>query len=139
MTAKLTNLPYGIDLQTLPNADGILDLTDAMLEGSGRTLLAQSLIRRQTSPRCSFVDSPNDAIDVREWVSSGQTQSSLNNLIASLQKELSKDQRVVSCQVQATLLADNTLKLIENFRSSYGPFTLTLLVTSVTVQVLELT
>jgi hypothetical protein len=137
MTATLTNLPYGIDLQTLPNEDGVLDLTEAMLEGTGRTLLSQSLIRRQTTGRGTFSDSPNDAIDVRGWLSSGNTPSGLNGLIATLQKELVKDQRVTACQVQATMQTDGSLKLVESFRSSYGPFTLTLLVTSVTVNILS--
>lgn len=131
-----SNLPYGTDVRTLPNAQGIVDIDASGLEGSGRNLLSDSLVSRQITPRGSYVDCPDDCVDVRGWLSSGYTPQQLSANIGTLQKELCKDPRVISCQIQATL-QNNALTLVEQFVSSYGPFTLTLQITQLTVSVLE--
>jgi hypothetical protein len=132
---NIPNLPYGIDVRTLPNAQGILDVDASGLEGSGRVLLSDSLVRRQTTPRGSFADCPDDCLDVRAWLSSGVTQQQLLANVGGLQKELCKDQRVISCQIVPTYL-NGVLTLVENFVSGYGPFTMTLSVTAVSIAVL---
>jgi hypothetical protein len=121
------NLPYGSCLATLPNANGTLDLTPDMRLASGRDVLSQSLIRRQTTPRGTVLTSPNDCLDVRLLLSAGMTQAQLQALASSIRTELMKDQRVNG--VQVTITVDTTTgktTIAESIQSSFGPFTLTL-------------
>jgi hypothetical protein len=134
-----TTNPYGTDLGTYPNAaaNGAIDLDLGMSEVTGRTLLAQSLVRRQTTPPGSVIDSPNDCLDVRGWVSAGATQQQLNALAGNLKSELLKDERVTAVTVTVSFnQATMTLTIDEQVTSSYGPFTLTLAVSQVTLSLL---
>jgi hypothetical protein len=121
--------PFGTDLASLPNpaANGVIDLDPSMVEATGRVLLAQSLIRRQTTPRGSVIDAPNDCLDVRQFVSAGMTQADLSQLGRQIKKELEKDQRVTSADIAVTYTSSSkTLTLIEGINSAAGPFTLTI-------------
>jgi hypothetical protein len=134
MTQPVT--PYGVDIQTLPNpaAGGALDLDPSMTEGTGRALLAQSLLRRQSTPTGSVVDSPNDCIDLRSWISQGWTQQQMQAAAGGLKAELLKDERVLDVSVSMSYNPSTlTLTITELITSSYGPFSLTLSVNSVTV------
>src|SRR5271166_3825090 len=140
-----TQNPFGTDLQSLPNpaANGQIDLDPAMLEGTGRILLSQRLVCRQTTPAGSVIDSPNDCIDVRGWVSQGWTQQQMQAAAGNLQTELLKEQGVTAVTITFTLTgnpggASGTyqLQIVEQFTSGYGPFTLTLTVTNLTLSVL---
>jgi hypothetical protein len=135
--------PFGTDLQSLPNpaANGQVDLDPSMLEGSGRVLLAQSLVRRQTTPTGSVIDCPNDCVDVRGWISQGWTQQEFQAASGNLKTELLKDERITDVTITMTLgtgpaAGTQTLTIVEQFESAYGPFTLTLLVSEVTVSIL---
>jgi hypothetical protein len=131
--------PYGTDLGSFPNpaANGAIDLDAGMIEVTGRTLLAQSLVRRQTTPTGSVSDSPNDCVDVRGWLSNGVTTNELHALAGNLKTELLKDERVVDVSLMVSYnAASQTLTIVENFTSGYGPFTLTLTVTNVTISIL---
>lgn len=128
--------PYGVDLQTVPNpaAGGALDLDPSMTEGTGRALLAQSLLRRQCTPTGSVIDSPNDCIDLRSWISQGWTQQQMQAAAGGLKAELLKDERVTDVQVSMSYNASTqTLLISELIQSLYGPFPLTLNVTALTV------
>ena len=137
--------PFGTDLLSLPNPDanGVIDLDPGMLEGTGRQLLAQSLVRRQSTPTGSVIDCPNDCIDLRGWLSQGWTQQAMQAAAGSLKAELLKDERVTDVTITLTVgpnpggaSGTNTLTIVEQFTSSYGPFTLTLNVSAVTIQAL---
>lgn len=139
MTQGVPN-PYGIDLQSLPNSQGVIDLDPGMIEGSGRTLLAQSLVRRFTTPRGSVIDAPNDCLDVRSFLSAGFTQAQINGLSGTLKAEAEKDERVVNADVQATYQpSTRALTITMSIQSGYGPFSLTLSLINgqVTVSVLQ--
>jgi hypothetical protein len=134
-----TTSPYGTDLGTFPNpaANGAIDLDPGMIECTGRTLLAQSLVRRQTTPTGSVIDCPNDCLDLRGWLSNGLTQSQIQAQAGVIKTELLKDERVLDAQVQLTYnFATQTLVIVENITSGYGPFSMTLTVNAVTVTVL---
>ena len=127
---------FGTDLQTVPNpaASGALDLDPGMVEGSGRVLLSQSIQRRLSTPTGSVVDSPNDCIDLRSWISQGWTQQQMQAAAGGLQAEILKDERVTGVAVSMVYNASTlTLAINVNLQSLYGPFSLTLGVTSVTV------
>jgi hypothetical protein len=130
--------PYGIDFWIGPNATGQLDADPSMRTTTGRGLLSQSLLCRQTTPRGSVVDCPNDCLDIRDMVSSGMTQAQITALASQIQQELLKDQRVSGAIVTATFSnATSTLTITEQIQSGYGPFTLVLAVTSLTVKILD--
>jgi hypothetical protein len=129
--------PYGSCLATLPDAAGNLDLTPDMRLATGRDVLSQSLVRRQTTPRGSVLTSPNDCIDVRQFISTGMTTSQLHALASSIRTELLKDTRVITCQVDLTYNPTNNVVTIkEPIQSSLGPFTLTLTLTAGSILVI---
>lgn len=130
---------YGRDLFCAPNEDGVLDLTDTMTEVTGLNVLAQSLIRRHMTAKGSDISSPNDGIDVRTFIKAGLTQQQLSVFAVTIQQELIRDQRVLpSTTVQATFNpGTGVMTLNEIIQTATGPFSLTLAVSSVTVDVLQ--
>lgn len=124
-------LPYGTCLATLPDASGVIDLTPDMRKASGRDVLSQSLIRRQTTPRGSVLTSPNDCVDLRQLLSAGMSQAQLQATASALRAELLRDQRVNACQVSITVnTATGATTINEQIQSSLGPFTLVLTLTA---------
>jgi len=143
MTQPGTLNPYGTDLQSLPNpaANGAIDLDPGMVEASGRILLAQSLVRRQTTPNGSVIDSPADGIDVRGWMSQGWTQAQMQAAAGQLKAEILKDERVTNATITLAFTPSSppgtgTLTITEQITSSYGPFQLTLTIPDLTVAIL---
>jgi hypothetical protein len=126
-------LPYGSCLATLPSLTAVLDLTPDMQVATGRAVLAQSLIRRQTTPRGSVITSPNDCIAVQQLLSAGMTQAALAALAGAIRQELLKDQRVNAVSVTISLSPTNVATISEQIQSSTGPFSLTLTLTNGTI------
>lgn len=125
--------PWGSCLATLPQ-NGVIDLTPDMQVATGRDVLSQSLIRRQTTPRGSVITSPNDCIDIRSYLSKGLTATQLKTLSSTIRQEILRDQRVQAAQVSLTYNAATGATMIqENITSSYGPFTLTLQLTATSI------
>jgi hypothetical protein len=132
--ANLPN-PYGSDFWI---GGTPLDLDPSMRLTSGRPLLSQNLVCRFSTPRGGAIDCPNDGLDLRDLVSDGMTQSQINALQGQIQQEALKDQRVQSLTVQCSFTsATSTLTVTLNVVSLYGPFQLTLAVTSLTVAILN--
>ena len=137
--------PYGIDFwigfTTMSNKNAgysILDADPSMRTTTGRQLLIQSLLCRQTTPRGSVIDCPNDCLDLKTFVSAGMTPTAITSLCGTIQNELLKDQRVAVVTITGVYnFQTATLTLNEAIQSSYGPFTLVLAVSSVTVQILN--
>src|SRR5271154_1730693 len=90
--------PYGQDF-AIVIVGGVLDFLPTMGLATGRTLLQQSLICRQTTPTGSVVDCPNDCFDVRDWISEGMTAQQLAQIGTTISNELMKDQRVSMANV----------------------------------------
>ena len=128
--------PFGSCLATLPNAQGQIDLTPDMQVATGVQVLAQSLVRRQTTPRGSVLTSPNDCIDVRMYLSKGLSQSQVAALAQTIRGELLRDQRVLAASVSIALTVDGTMTITETILASAGPFTLTLTLTASTINVI---
>lgn len=128
---------YGLDLKTVVDANGNVDLTDTMLESTGRAVLIEALVRRQTTPRGSVIDAPNSCFDVRDWLNDGMTGTQIQALQGLIVNELKKDQRVLQVSALVTFnAATRTLTVVETVLSSDGPFSLTLNVSDVTVELL---
>jgi hypothetical protein len=129
---------YGRDLSCLPNADGILDLTDTMQEATGNDVLIQSIIRRHLTIKSSDIASPNDGIDVRVYIKAGLTQQDLSTLASVVQQELIRDQRILPSTTVSASYNTETLVLTfkELIQTASGPFSLTLAIGQVTVDVI---
>lgn len=133
-----TSNPYGRDLASLPNADGLIDLTPEMNEVEGLDVLIQRTVRRQTMPKGSDLSSPNDGINLIQFVKAGLTQQQVSAVPGVILQELLRDQCIlrgttVTAEFNAT---NNILEVKENIVSSAGPFSLTLTIDKVSVQVL---
>jgi hypothetical protein len=137
--------PYGLDFwigfAPGPNKNAgntLLDADPSMRTVTGRALLVQSLLCRQTTPRGSVIDCPNDCINLVDYVSAGMTAAAISQLYGTIQNELRKDQRVFSATVTGSYsFPTATLTLNESIQSGYGPFSLVLAVSSVTVTLLN--
>jgi hypothetical protein len=131
--------PYGIEfwLGFIPGPGStVIDADPTMRVATGRQLLVQSLLCRQTTPVGSVIDCPNDCLDIRDSLSDGMTAADIMALASTVQNELQKDQRVISATVTGTFM-NSTLTLVESIQSGYGPFQLVLSVSGVTVQLLN--
>lgn len=136
----MTNNPFGTDLQSLPDKNGVIDLDPGMLEGTGRILLSQSIVRRFTTRRASVIDAPNDCINIRDFLSDGLTQAQIAQIGKTLEKECEQDQRVLKADVSVQYLFQTKALIINmSIQSSDGPFSLTLSLINgqVSVSVLE--
>ena len=123
----MTQPNWGRDLKTV-QVDGNVDLTPGMVESTGRDLLAESLIRRQTTPRGSVIDAPNDCFDLRSYLNDAITasQARIQQMQNQIVQELRKDQRVNNVTVSVKYFtAEKRLQIVENVSSSEGPFTMT--------------
>jgi hypothetical protein len=138
--------PYGIDfwigftpVGARSNAgNSILDADPAMRTVTGRALLLQSLLCRQTMTRGSAIDCPNDGINIPDYVAVGMTPNQIMALYTTIQNELLKDQRVSQATVSGSYSFQSSSLVINEFiQSSYGPFSFTLNVSSVTVTLLN--
>ena len=128
---------FGRDLRTVVDANGNVDLTPGMLESTGRAVLAERLVRRQTTRRGTVVDAPNDCFDVRDWMSSEFSPTKTSQLRGTIRAELMKDQAVRNVVVTVTYnSARKSLVIVEQIDSSEGPFTLTLTVGQLTLEIL---
>lgn len=133
-----TSNPYGRDLASLPNAQGVIDLTPEMNEVEGLDVLIQRTVRRQTMPKGSDLSSPNDGINLIQYVKAGLTQQQVSAIPGVILQELLRDQCIlrgttVTAEFNAT---NNVLVVTENIISSAGPFSLTLTIDKVSVQVI---
>lgn len=128
---------FGTDLWLGISADGALDIDATCRETSGLHVLAQSLAARQTTAPGTFIGAPDDCFDIRSWLSRGMTQAQIQQLGSQVQAQLLRDQRVQAVNVTSSYnVATSTLTLVEQVTSGAGPFTLTLIVSQVTIQVL---
>ena len=129
---------YGVDFWIGPNATGAMDADPSMRVISGRGLISQSLLCRLSTPRGSVIDCPNACMDLRDYVSAGMMPSQIAALIGLINAEVAKDQRMIQVGSVATFNPTTaTLKVTVSGQSSFGPFSLVLAVTSVTVQILD--
>jgi hypothetical protein len=134
----MSNAPnFGSSAAMCVNSHGEWDIDPTGRMATGRDVLSQRLVSRQSTPLGSVIDSPNDCFDISDWLSANMTDGQIAQLPAQIQTELLKDQEVLSVTVQVTYTPGNsTLRVVENIVSAYGPFSLTLTVTPGNVRTL---
>jgi hypothetical protein len=121
--------PYGLDLTTRPNAQGLIDLDASGGESTGIDVLAQSLTRRQTMDHGSCIGCPDDGINIYDYLGAGFTPTQFAQIQDELKTELQKDERVTSVDVSVSYeQTTNKLTITERIVAGVGPFSLTMTV-----------
>jgi len=116
----------------------VSDLQPDFAVVTGRRLLAEAIVRRITTPRGRLIDDPNYGIDVREWLLDSVTPSDLQRLPAVVDAEIQQDERIVGSTTTAIYNA-GVLTLSITLDPGESPFTLTLAVSELTVELLSVT
>jgi phage baseplate assembly protein W len=128
---------FGRDLATVWTETGP-DLDSGFTEATGINVLAQSLVRRLSTPHGSVVGCPNDCTDLRTLLGAGITNSDAQAVQSAAQTEVQRDARVLQSAVTAQYnTATKAIVLSIRIVTAAGPFTMTLAVSSVTVQLLN--
>lgn len=123
--------PYGVDISGVSGLDPNFTLV------SGQTAVSQAIARRLTTQRGTLVYDPNYGTDVREILAAKVDRNRLEDWRARIESEARKDDRVSS--VAAALAYDpatESLTIRVSGALGAGPFSLTLAVTAVTVELL---
>lgn len=112
-----------------------LDSPPEMGEVTGRTCLAQAIVRRLITPRGRLIDDPDYGYDLSQYLNDDLARSDLARIQFESESECTKDERVLSASVVLTV-ASGTMTAIVTLQDADGPFTLVLAINDVTVQLL---
>lgn len=129
---------YGRDLgvfwtDTGPDADS------GFTEVTGINVFAQSILCRLTTPFASVAGCPNDCLDVRSYLGAGIKNDDVQRIQSEVQTQVLRDERAQSCNVRASYdTVAKSLTLVIRITCAAGPFTMTLAVSAVTVELLNL-
>lgn len=111
---------------------------------TGPRLVAEALYRRLTTPRGTLRGGPDEAnygIDLTELVGSAATKRDAAALPGRIQAEALKDERIERVNVTVTQSVEGpsvAFAILIEAETSEGPFELQLLVSEVTVQLLNI-
>lgn len=126
---------YGTDLYCDTDMDG------SLTEVSGSLLMQQVILKRLYTPKGSLLSAPSEnTIDLREWLSSSvdPTHREITGAKAAAVSALMADQRIESVTVTPAFdAATRTLRVSIAGFGAEGPFSLTIGVTSLTVDILN--
>lgn len=125
---------YGTDL----DFDG-LDLAADGGMVSGVELLRQVALIRLSTTRGSVIDSPDDGINLVDWLSRPMDPAEVSNLAGTIEVELLKDERFVAARATvdtSALLSAGAMQIGLELDGGEGPFRLTLGVTAAGVAIL---
>lgn len=123
---------FGTDIDCGP--DGLSPTFDLV---SGRDALVQAILHRFQTQRGSLVDDANYGLDVTAWV--GKKAGTTQRLAweQALESEARKDERVLSARARLTFdTQTGFFRFILAVTTADGPFSLTLAVTDVSVELL---
>jgi hypothetical protein len=138
-----TDFSLGFELVELEYPDGSfrtshhVDFTEDFAEVSGRTVLIQSQLRRIASPRGTLIDDPDYGSDVTRYCNDDIDPRDVGSIAAEMDAEFVKDERVKSSTTTATLDDEGGLTTNSEIEDLFGPFSLVLSISKVTVKVLE--
>lgn len=114
------------------------DLLADFREVIGRRCLAEAIARRYITDRGTLIGDPNYGFNLTNFLNADLGTGDVALLQSGAEAEALKDERVLSAVVVATLAADGLLTVVCTLTDADGPFTLTLAVSAVTVEILEL-
>lgn len=115
------------------------DLDPMLRFVSGTTLMANACVRRLFCRKGSLLSDALYGIDLRDLLGSKfLTQKDVDKIASFAQAELLNDERIASVSVTGTFNSrTRTLNLTIVGTGALGPFSLTLAVSDVTVQILQ--
>ena len=103
---------------------------------SGTTCLGQALYRRLTTKRGALWYDPNYGTDIRQYLNSS---TPINVIGQAVENECRKDERVEDVEAFVeTDAAGETYTIAVRVTAADAPFSLTILATSLTVELLEI-
>lgn len=129
---------FGRDVSATTDLDPLLN------DATGNDLMIQMCVRRLFCRQGSCLSAPNAiTLDVRDFLNGSldlSQQSATQNISVQCQNALLGDERILSCTVDATyIFATKLLTLQIQANGANGPFSLTLAVNQVTVQLIRQT
>ncbi len=118
-------------------ATGLPDLDPYFRAVTGRTAVAQALLRRLVTPRGGLLGEPLYGLDVRAWTNDTIDARALRALETAAATQLRRDERVDDVSLVATF-ADDVLRLVGRVRlvGDTTPLRLTLAIAAVTAEVI---
>ena len=127
--------PYGSDIGLFFGPTGVGDMDSGAAEVQGRAMLAQRILARLTTRRGTVIDCPNDCLDVRDMLRATNSLSIIAGYQGVIQAEVVKEQEVQAALVTVTY-KNERMTIVIAIQSGTGPFTLTLVVSAVTLEIL---
>lgn len=123
---------FGVDISTYP------ELSDTFALITSRRSVAEVAYRRLSTDAGSLAFHSDAGLDLRLWLNEGVTDTRLFALREEVERELERDERVERCVAKVTFDAQTgALGVVVDLYTAEGPFTLTLRVTSLTLELLE--
>jgi hypothetical protein len=126
---------YGVSFRCLEDLDPLLSMV------SGQELMNQQMVHRLYTPTGSLLSDPNaETLDVREFISKGMSESDIPVIQSRIQACLLDDERINTVNVQITFngqAASRRMTVYIRGTGALGPFSLTLSVSSLTVELLR--
>jgi hypothetical protein len=128
---------FGTDLLvTLSN--GVFDLDPTGAVDTPEHALAMAVARRFVVERGGLFYDPEYGLDLRQYLNKGMTRGELFRLRFLVQSEAEKDERIISAEADVQFTSAQTLVVKLECTTALGPFSLTLSVSSLTVELLSL-
>lgn len=122
---------YGYDLSGIDDFDLSMGLI------TGPMVVAQTVARRLITRNGDVIDDEDSGHDLRQYINEILSASELQTIGFYVQQEALKDPRVNDATATVTQsLPDGSLSISLSLELDDGPFSLTLLVSAVSVQVL---
>lgn len=138
MPVNYTTNPASVDNTALGAFDLSLttDLTPDFQVVSGRTALAQALVRRWSTPRGRLIDDPNYGTSLTDALNEEMSPGDIARLQAASEAEALSDERVSAISSTSTFV-NGALNIDFTVTDAAGPFSLTIAVTSLTIDLLK--
>lgn len=114
------------------------DLTMPARYVTGNRVVGEAMARRLSTDRGGLISDPTYGYDLTAEMDDDASPSDLAAIAAQIQAECVKDQRVLAAVATVTL-AGGVLIVTIQVTTAAGPFTLTLSVDQVSVQILKVT
>ncbi len=106
--ASSTTVDYGVDVDCLSGIGYVLGLA------SGYTVVANAIGRRLITPRGGLFYDQDYGFDVRSYCNAAMTRGKMAELIAGVEAECAKDERVQSARASAQVTGFPDVSLVLN-------------------------
>lgn len=116
----------------------VTDIVMPSTMSTGFRCVAEAIARRWQTPRGGLIDDPNYGFNLSDFVGDDLGKGDLARIAASARAEAEKDERVVSCDVTVTVLAE-VMIVVGKVTTSAGPFQMVVSIAGVSVTLLQVT